>query len=104
MSTWWYFECLDHTPPLQAQDEFTQHTEDRHWDHALRLMAQRPVERDGSYWTMDRHGTPTDAERSDAYFDMQARAFLSEHPTCRLGLVNEYDDHRPAPSVPEVTP
>jgi hypothetical protein len=95
MSTYWYFECLDHTPPLRSAEEFTQHTEDRYWDRALELVANRPVERYDAYWTLDRIiPSPTDEQRTVAYFGMNARAFLSEHPTCRIGLVNGYDERR----------
>lgn len=97
MSTYWYFECLDHTPPLQSSEEFTQHTRDRHWDRAMEMAAARPVERGDDYWRLGPHAS--DAERSDAYFTMQTRAFLSEHPSCRLGLVNEYGDHEPLPTA-----
>lgn len=98
MSTYWYFECLDHTPTLRSQEEFTQHTGDRHWDRAIQLAASRPVDVDDSYWGLDRViPNPTDEQRSDAYFSMQTRAFLAQHPTCRLGIVNEYDEHEPLP-------
>lgn len=92
MSTYWYFECLNHEPPLRSGEEFTQHTRDRHWDRALELAANRPVEIDDRYWSL---GSVPDSARSDAYFGMQARSFLSEHPTCRLGIVNEYGDREP---------
>lgn len=92
MSTYWYFECLDHDPPLRSVDEFTQHTEDTHWYRALNLAANRPVEVDDRYWSL---GNVSDEERSDAYFSMQARSFLAKHPSCRLGLVSEYGDRRP---------
>lgn len=96
MSTYWYYECLDHTPPLQAADEFTQHTGDRHYQRAIDLTAARPVDPNETYWsTAD---MLNDADRSDAYFSMNARRFLVAHPTCRLGFVNEYGDHRPLPA------
>lgn len=97
MSTYWYFECLSHEPPLRSDEEFTQHTGDRHWDRAMELAANRPVETDDSYWM--RRSIGSDVERVDSYFNMQARSFLSRHPDCHLGLVNEYGERRELPAV-----
>ena len=89
MSTYCYFECLNHEPPLRSENEFTQHVGDRHWDHAMTLMDSRQVEEDNSYWS-SRFGS--DAEQVDAYFNMQARSFLHQHPTCDIGIVTEYGE------------
>lgn len=91
MSTWWYYECLNHDPPLTSAAEFTQHTADQHFIRGLELVAERPVEGDDSYWGLV---SATDDERTDAYFNMNARQFLKDHPTCRIGLVNEYGERR----------
>lgn len=89
MSTYWYFECLSHDPPLRSDGEFTQHTEDEHYVHALELAAQRPLERpDDDWWYADENWHPF-------YYERQARWFLQSHPACALGLVNEYGDRRP---------
>jgi hypothetical protein len=99
MSTYWYFECLDHDPPIRSREEFTQHTRDKRWDHAMQLANNRPVTRDTSYWS-----TPlgaTDEDRSHSYFDMNARDFLADHPTCRLGIVSEYGMHYTVPAPPD---
>lgn len=82
MSTYWYFECIDHVPALQSSEEFTQHTEDMHFVHGVELARNRPVEPVG----------PASFDRSREYFDQRARDFLVQHPTCRLGLINEYGD------------
>lgn len=87
MSTYWYYECLDHDPTIESQDEFTQHTDDSHFEAGVRLAQSRPV-------------VPKDFEfhdRSRDYFDGNARRFLIHHPTCRLGLINEYRDRRDLP-------
>lgn len=91
MSTWWYYECLSHDPPLVSADEFTQHTKDRYFIRGVELIGERPVEADDSYWGIDHWATD---ERTGAYFNMNARRFLKDHPTCRIGLVNEYGERR----------
>lgn len=96
MSTYWYFECRDHTPALQSAHEFTQHTEDRWYWQGIALANQRPVEADGSYWSLD--PTANDFQRARMYFAMNATAFLSDHPTCTIGLVNEYGERRDLPT------
>lgn len=90
MSTYWYFECQDHDPPLQSSDEFTQHTNDLHFKTGIAMAQTRPQPEDqGEYW----QGIfSTDIEQSRAYFRMNALKFLHFHPTCRLGLINEYGE------------
>lgn len=101
MSTYWYFECRNHTPPLRSVDEFTQHTEDRWYWEAIALAHQRPVEPDdGAYWTAANTATIGDFQRTRLYFGMHARNFLTEHPSCALGLVNEYGERRGLPLIP----
>jgi len=99
MSTYWYFECLDHDPPLRSEDEFTQHTEDEHFRRGVALADARPVDEgeDDSYWRMKSvrfGGTDSEEAMTRAYFTMNARRFLAQHPHCRLGLVNEYGERR----------
>lgn len=94
MSTYWYFECLDHDPPLRSEDEFTQHTDDAAFKRALELAGSR----DGitSPWAGEWYDTGD-------YFERHARRFLVAHPKCRLGIVNEYGEHRTLTN-PEETP
>lgn len=90
MSTYWYFECLDHTPALLSPDEFTQHTDDGAYKAAVTLAGQRPIE-------------AADYSAGTGHFERNARSFLSQHPTCHLGVVSEYGEHRlltqPTPTV-----
>ena len=89
MSTWCYYQCLDHQPPLVGDEEFTQHVGDRHWDRALALIAQRPVDLDERY--LEAYSSLVgDEEITDAYFGGNARRFLNHHPTCRIGVIDEY--------------
>lgn len=96
MSTYWHYECLSHPGGLISADEFTQHSDDRYYDQGVALIAQRPVERDDRYWSL-LAGT-SDEDRTDLYFSMQARAFLSEHPTCVIGIIDEYGERGPLPA------
>lgn len=91
MSTCWYYECLDHEPPIRSTDEFTQHTDDRHYESGIGLIGQRPVTRDDRYFTRSDLWR-TEQSLSEAYFRMNATTFLADHPTCRIGLVNEYGE------------
>lgn len=87
MSTYHYFECLDHDPPLQSEDEFTQHFNDEWFRQGIELAKSRPVPADeGEYW---QGGHASDDERSRAYFRMNALKFLHFHPTCHLGIIDE---------------
>jgi len=98
MSTYWYFECLDHDPPLRSEDEFTQHTDDEWFRQAVAMASNRPVEDiDDGYWRMLSvrfGGMDSEEDMSRAYFTGNARRFLLRHPHCRLGLVNEYGERR----------
>lgn len=94
MSTYWHFQCLDHTPPLTSEDEFTQHTDDTAFHRGLALAAARPLPSEDE---LDRLGL----EPSSDYFDRNARRFLIKHPACRLGLLNEYGDTRALDAAPK---
>lgn len=94
MSTYWYFECVSHDPPLRSGGEFTQHTDDSAFRTALTLAAARPLPEEGVWPEV-------------GFFERQARSFLQQHPACRLGIVSEYGERREVvgadcstPSVP----
>jgi hypothetical protein len=91
MSTSWYFECLDHEPPIVSDMEFTQHTDDEHFQRALKLVEARPLAEEPGVCPSDDPGRIASFE----YFDRNARQFLRQHPHCSLGLLNEYGDRRP---------
>ena len=88
MSTYWYFECLDHDPSIVSRDEFTQHTDDHAYRLAINLAENRPVE-------------PVDGHD---YFEANARWFLTAHPICRLGLVDEYGNRAKVEARLVITP
>ena len=82
MSTYWYIECLNHTPPLSSADEVEQHT--RGLDPIRTLIESRPVD-------------PNWHEHSShlQYFETHADRLHPQHPDCRLQLVNEYGERDP---------
>jgi hypothetical protein len=85
VSTYWYFECLDHLPALRSIDEFTQHTDDGAYRAGVELAQQRPLD-------------AADYSTGTGHFEGNARSFLTQHPTCALGLVNEYGERRSLPT------
>jgi hypothetical protein len=84
MSTYWYFECMDHSPALRSVDEFTQHTDDHYFKHAVHLANARPLQELGD----ELNG------QIEQYYDGNARRFLVSHPACRIELVNDYGVRR----------
>lgn len=91
MSTYWYFECLDHDPPLRSEDEFTQHSDDESFRTGVALALSRGDA--ASAWAGEWY------DASD-YFERNARKFLVQHPKCALELVNEYGERRPLSATP----
>lgn len=83
MSVYVYLECLDHDPPLRSHDEISQHW-DGHVDAAIR-MAQGidPV--------------PADLWAVGDNFRRNAALFLTAHPRCAVGTVDEYGQRTPIP-------
>jgi hypothetical protein len=97
VSTYWYFQCLDHTPPLTSEDEFTQHTDDAAFHRGVKLAASRPLPTEDELDDLGLH-------LSDDYFSRNARRFLLAHPACSLGLLNEQGDRRALDAAPKETP
>lgn len=91
MSTYLYLRCEDHNPPLVAREESGQHLYD------LPTIRADIADREAI----------VRITRAPAYVDLgslrNATAnFLADHPTCRIGIVDEYGkDH---PVIPEEAP
>ena len=85
MSTWLYLVCLDHTPPLKAEDESGQHLSDL--THIRADIADRDVlvpQWEAYTFHPDHH----------VYFRRNTMRFLAAHPTCHVGIKDEYgNDH-----------
>lgn len=84
MSTYQYFKCLDHDPALVSAGEFSQHYGDEYYKHGIELALNRPVDPPA--------GGP---KTGTGWFEDNARMFLSQHPTCRIVIVDEYAVHQP---------
>ena len=77
MSTYLYLKCLDHDPPLISEGESGQHLYDLPQIRAD--IANR--------------GQLVDADLPDYYrdnFRHNTVWFLTQHPRCRIGIVDEY--------------
>lgn len=78
MSTYMYLECLDHDPPLRAEDESGQHLYD------LKQLRADIASREAIVEAWDLNIQPAD------YFRVHTARFLVGHRKCRLGIVDEY--------------
>ena len=97
MSTYVYLECLDHDPPLRAEDESGQHLSD------LPRIRAEIADREAVAVGPDRYVGPvlTDDFDADGYFRTHSARFLAAHPKCRIGIRDEYGVEHSA--VDEVT-
>lgn len=82
MSTYVYLVCLDHDPPLVAEDESGQHLYD-----LPRIRAE--IAGVGALAPEGQHPGAT------AYFRRNSERFLDQHPGCRLGIRDEYGQDHP---------
>lgn len=83
MSTWLYLKCLDHDPPLVAEDESGQHLSD------LPRIRQEVADREALLKEWEgRNCVP-------GYFTYHSLRFLAQHRKCRIGIEDEYgEDHK----------
>ena len=86
MSTYIYLTCLDHDPPLQAEDESGQHLYD--------LPRIRQELRNRAAWAaayeQNRLRRYSETGAVDDYFTANSARFLAQHKTCRIGIRDEY--------------
>jgi hypothetical protein len=100
LSTYWYFRCDSHTPPVESDEEFTQHTNDSAFRHGLELLKQRPVSYD------DMVSQKGEGDVASDYFAGNAVRFLQHHPHCKITVINEYgvewplEDEQSSPDLP----
>jgi len=89
MSTYIYLECRDHTPVLKAEDESGQHMYDLPSIKALLVTREQHIRQWG---LMEAQGIcdPEAFERHYGYFGARTIRFLRAHPTCRIGIRDEY--------------
>lgn len=86
MSTYLYLECLDHDPPLRAEDESGQHLYD------LQQIRSDIAHRDVLVEALD-----LDVSLGP-YFRRNSVRFLAAHRKCRVGIVDEYGKRYPLTS------
>lgn len=85
MSTWLHLVCLDHTPPLVAEDESGQHLSDLPQIRAdlaaplTTLLVEVESAPSVDPWNLDQ-----------TYFRRRTVAFRAQHPHCRIGIRDEY--------------
>jgi hypothetical protein len=85
MSTYIYLECLDHDPPLRADDESGQHLSD-----VPRVRAEI-ADREAVAANQDYYApSSVDDCDMDAYFRSHSSHFLAAHTKCRIGIRDEY--------------
>ena len=105
MSNWRHLVCHSHNPPIEAEDEVTQHT--RHVDAILPVIdkARKAVpamrEAHGQWELRTRLEHYIIALAPDCLLPHQADGlakFLAHHAQCDLRLVDESDVETPLPT------
>ena len=96
MSTWLYLECLDHDPPLRADDESGQHLYD------LPQIRADVANRDALV-AAARQAEGNVGRVTDVYLRRHTLQFLVEHPNCRIGIRDEYGRAYPLDAEADLT-
>ena len=86
MSTYVYLVCMDHEPPLMAEDESGQHLYDL--PRIRREIADR--EATVAAGTGYHESVTSGGFDSAAYFRAHSARFLTQHLTCRVSIKDEY--------------
>ena len=83
MSTWLYLRCMDHDPPLEADEESGQHLYD------LPQIRADLADREALVRVWD--GEHEDMLIADlGYFRQHTARFLAKHRKCRIEIWDEY--------------
>lgn len=91
MSTYVYLACLDHSPPLIADEESTQHRyNDAEMQHVHEWVRDRDVLVNAWENGLVQYRGVSDSSAS--YFAVNTARFLVGHLTCRLAARDEYGD------------
>lgn len=85
MSTWTYYECHSHTPPISSSSEIGQHTYDI--PRSQKLLA----EREDVLKAVDLLG---EIPQVDDIFDQARISFIHQHPHCDIHIIDEYGQDR----------
>jgi len=84
MSTYLYLTCLDHDPPLLAQDESGQHLYD------LPRIRIEINNREIIVENYDNSAVPLYFDTGTGHFSANSAFFLSQHRKCNIGITSEY--------------
>ena len=79
MSTYLYLTCLDHNPPLTADEESGRHLYD---------LPQIRYDIADRKWLVERSLTDYGIELG--YFRNRSVRFLGQHANCNIGITDEY--------------
>lgn len=96
MSTYLYLVCLDHDPPLLAEEESGQHLYDLpriREEIRNREEIVRVYDDEHSYGLF--YESDWDEKAIEAYFRVRSAKFLSRHRSCRIGIEDEYGRRHP---------
>ena len=94
MSTYLHLVCLDHDPPLVAEEESGQHLYDLPQIRAD-IAAREELVASASMWE--------NWKTVDEYFRRNTANFLVQHQKCRIGIQSEYGVDYPITEYPEET-
>ena len=97
MSTWLYLECLDHDPPLRADDESGQHLYD------LPQIRADIADRDALVAAVRATRFGDVEQVTNDYFRRHTLRFLVAHPTCHIGIRDEYGHLHPLDAEADLT-
>lgn len=82
MSTWLYLECNAHEPVIQSDGEVGQHLYD------LPRIREEIAKR-------AEYVAAVNLDAQFEHFTQNAAYFFSQHPTCPIRIVDEYDREHP---------
>nr|DAQ47302.1 MAG TPA: hypothetical protein [Caudoviricetes sp.] len=87
MSTYMYLKCIDHDPPILADDESGQHYYD------LPRIRAEVENRDSMVARVELGEIGWNGhEAMDDYFARRSARFLKQHPKCQIRIVTEYGE------------
>jgi hypothetical protein len=93
VSTYCYFRCIQHDPPLVSKDEFTQHVDDYHYKQGLEMA--KAMRMDPIPWMAD--------GIVGSYFAGNAYRFLTEHVGCPIDIYTETGIIYPVPGREKIS-
>ena len=84
----WYFECLDHNPPIRSEVEFASDAGIEFLRSGVEMANRRPI-------NIEAEAKREISGLSAIYYNKWAMEFLVSHPHCNLGIVSRRGERRP---------